>query len=150
MSDISPGAPGRTEPPERTDPPAGIAAERLRVLRLVAAAVPAPDGDDCVLVGVDGPDGAGKTWFADELAAVLRAGGRATVRVSVDGFHQRRAVRYRRGRDSPEGFWLDSFDHARLRSDVLEPLGPGGARRYRHAAHDLATDRELRPEPRVA
>jgi hypothetical protein len=44
------------------------------------------------------------------------------------------AVRYRRGRSSPEGFWLDSFNYERLRADVLEPLGPGarGAIARRH------------------
>ena len=123
----------------------GSSAERLRVLRAVVAAIPSPRGTDCVLVGVDGADGAGKTCFADELAVLLRAGGRPVVRISVDDFHHVRAVRYRRGRESPEGFWLDSFDYARLRADVLAPLGPGGSRRYRPVAHDLATDRLLRP-----
>jgi uridine kinase len=121
-----------------------VSAERPRVLRRVADMVPAR-GDDCALVGIDGPDGAGKTVFADELADVLRAAGRPVVRVSVDDFHHPRAVRYRRGRDSPEGYWLDSFDYDRLRADVLRPLGPGGDRRFRPAAHDLRTDRELRP-----
>lgn len=102
--------------------------------------MPAARGDDCVRIGVDGVDGAGKTVFADELADALRALGRHAVRVSVDDFHHPRAIRYRRGRTSPEGFWLDSFDYERLRADVLEPLGPGGSRRYRPVAHDLASD----------
>lgn len=97
-------------------------------------------GSACVRVAVDGPDGAGKTRFADDLAAVLRAAGRQVVRISVDGFHQPRAIRYRRGRDSPEGFWLDSYDYAQFRTDVLEPFGLNGSRRYRSAAHDVATD----------
>ncbi|MQA80283.1 MAG: uridine kinase [Streptosporangiales bacterium] len=110
------------------------------VLHDVAERVPAAGGDDCVRLGVDGVDGAGKTVFAGELATVLRELGRHVVRVSVDDFHHPRAVRYRRGRTSPEGCWLDSFDYARLRADVLEPLGPGGSRRYRPVAHDLVTD----------
>lgn len=123
---------------------------RVAVLQAVASAVPAPRGATCVRVGVDGPDGAGKTIFAAELAAVLRVQGRAVVRVSADDFHQVRALRYRRGRDSPEGFWLDSYDYGRLRTDVLEPLGPGGSRRYRPAAHDLLTDEVLEPPWRTA
>jgi uridine kinase len=103
-----------------------------------------------VRVGVDGPDGAGKTVFADELAATLRERDRSVVRVSLDAFHHVRAVRYRLGRDSPEGFWLHAFDHARFRADVLDPLGPGGSRRYRATAHDLATDSVLDPQPRTA
>ena len=118
---------------------------RTRLVERVAARVPAGKGPDCVRVGVDGVDGAGKTRFADELAAALRGRGRPVVRVSVDDFHQVRAVRYRRGRQSPSGFWLDSFDYDRLWSDVLTPLGPGGSRQYRPAAHDLATDQVLTP-----
>lgn len=100
---------------------------------------------DCVRVAVDGVDGAGKTMFADQLAAQLRGGGRDVVRVSIDAFHHPRAVRYRRGRTSPEGFWLDSYDLRTLHKRVLQPLGPGGNRRYRTAAHDLATDLPVEP-----
>jgi len=108
------------------------------------------DGGACSRVAVDGPDGAGKTTFADELAAAVRAVGRPVVRVSLDDFHQVRAVRYRRGRESPVGFWQDSFNYRRFWSDVLEPFAPGGSRVYRAAAHDLATDTVLCPEPRTA
>jgi uridine kinase len=72
------------------------------------------------------------------------------VQVSVDDFHQPRTARHARGRHSPEGFWLDSFDYARLLSDVLVPLAPGGSRRFRPAAHDLVTDRMLEPPPQRA
>lgn len=68
------------------------------------------------------------------------------VRVAVDGvgdFHHRRAARHRRGRDSPEGFWLDSYDYEALVHNVLEPFGLGGSRRYRPAVHDLRTDEVL-------
>lgn len=118
---------------------------RSELLRQVADLVPTAVGDDCVRVGIDGPDASGKTTFADELADVLRSLGRHVIRVSVDDFHNVRAIRYRRGRLSPEGFWLDAFDYDRLRSDVLDPLGPAGSRRYRRAAHDLTTDRVLTP-----
>jgi len=118
---------------------------RGRLVELVATAIPPAGGADCVRVGVDGVDGAGKTCFADELAGVLRRRGRPVVRVGVDDFHHVRALRYRRGRQSPSGFWLDSFDYRRLWSEVLTPLGPGGDRRYRPAGHDLDTDQVLHP-----
>jgi hypothetical protein len=105
--------------------------ERSCLLRRVAELVPTSTGKDCVRVGIDGVDGSGKTVFADELADVLKIRGRGVVQISVDDFHNVSAVRYRRGRSSPEGFWLDSFNYERLRADVLEPLGPGGSRRYR-------------------
>lgn len=94
-------------------------------------------------VGVDGVDGAGKTTFASRLARALEDRGTSVVSVSTDSFHHPRAVRYRRGKDSPEGYWLDSHDYATLRSDVLEPLAPGGRGRYRTASLDLATDEVL-------
>jgi uridine kinase len=117
---------------------------------LVADLVPEADGDDCVRVGIDGVDGAGKTTFADQLGAELRSRGRSVVRVGTDDFHHPRAVRHRRGRDDPEGFWLDSYDYPRLEADVLRPLGPGGSRRFRPKAHDLASDAGLNPPFQVA
>lgn len=124
---------------------APISAAQRRLLVDLAAQVPQGNPPDCVRVAVDGVDGAGKTTFADQLAAQLRDGGRDVVRISIDDFHQPRTVRYRRGRTSPEGFWLDSYDLRALHRWVLQPLGPGGDRRYRSAAHDLATDRPVEP-----
>lgn len=127
-----------------------LSAERHRVVEHVARLVPEPEAGGCVRVGIDGPDASGKTTFADELAAQVRLLGRPVARVSLDDFHHPRTVRYRLGRESPEGFWLDAFNYARFRADVLDPLGPGGDRRYRPAAHDLATDTERTPPVRTA
>lgn len=113
----------------------------------VAARVPKPGGPDCVLVAVDGVDGAGKTTFADGLARALEGHVPHTVRISLDDFHHPREIRHRRGKDSPEGFWLDSYDYEQFADDVLGPLSPGGNRRYRPRAHDLDTDEPLTPDP---
>jgi len=94
-------------------------------------------------VAFDGPDTAGKTTLADELAAVLRERGRHVLRASIDGFHHPRAARYARGADSPEGYYLDSFDHDAVRATLLDPLGPAGDRRYRTAVFDHRTDRPV-------
>ncbi|MEO7260686.1 MAG: uridine kinase [Jatrophihabitantaceae bacterium] len=117
---------------------------RGRLMELIAGLIP-PTEADCVRVGVDGVDGAGKTCFADELAGLLRRRGRPVIRVRVDDFHHVRQIRYRRGRTSPVGFWSDSYDYPRLWAEVLTPLGPGGSRRYRPVGHDLETDQVLRP-----
>ena len=101
--------------------------------------------DDCVRVGIDGVDGAGKTVFADDLADVLRSTGRTVIRVGADDFLHPRAVRYCRGRHSAEGFWIDSYDYDALRRRVLDPLGPGGSRRYQGASLDLRTDEPSDP-----
>jgi uridine kinase len=113
---------------------------RQQLLDLVAGRLPIGPGRP--RVGVDGRDGAGKTRFADELADAVRRLGRPVVRVSADDFHHVREVRYRRGRASATGFWLDSYNYPRLIADVLEPFGSG---RYRPAAHDLLTDQVLDP-----
>jgi uridine kinase len=101
-------------------------------------------------VAIDGVDGAGKTHLADELAALLGAAGRPTIRASVDGFHHPRAVRYQRGRDSPEGFFRDSYDYHRLKEALLDPLSPGGSGRYRLAAFDHRADRPVHEPERLA
>jgi uridine kinase len=109
------------------------------VLAEVAAAIP-DRGPNCVIVGIDGVDGAGKTTFADALAKALA---RPAVRISVDDFHSVRAIRHRRGHESPDGFWLDAFDYERLIADVFEPLRTKSC--FRRRAHDLASDQVLLP-----
>ena len=94
-------------------------------------------------VAIDGITAAGKTTFADELADLLRSVGAHVLRVSMDGFHNPRAVRYRQGRSSPAGYYEDAYDFAGLRAWLLDPLGPGGDRRYRSALRDLATDQPV-------
>ncbi|MCO1654102.1 uridine kinase [Pseudonocardia humida] len=96
-------------------------------------------------VAIDGPDAAGKTTTADELATRL-APHRPVVRAGVDDFHRPRAERLRRGALSPHGYLEDSFDLRAVVDDVLAPLGPGGDRRYRSAAFDHRTDAP-RPGP---
>ncbi|CAM3650499.1 Phosphoribulokinase/uridine kinase domain-containing protein [Deinococcus saxicola] len=101
-------------------------------------------------VAVDGVDGAGKTTFAGELAASLRSLGREVIRASVDGFHNPRAVRYRLGRDSPQGFYRDSYDYAGLRQALLDPLGPDSSLRYRKAIFDVDADQSVSQPPLTA
>jgi uridine kinase len=123
---------------------------RSRLLEHLATQIPSPAAPASVLVGVDGPDGSGKTIFADELARTVRRINRPTLRISLDDFHNTRQIRYRLGRDSPVGFWLDSYNYPRFLADVLDPLGPSGHQRYRPAAHDLETDAALDPPWRRA
>lgn len=113
------------------------------VAGLIAALTEAGPGDRYWRVGVDGVDGSGKTTFAAELAAVLTNLERDVVQVSADGFHQVRRIRHRLGRESAEGFWLDSYDYPALFSNVLDPFRPGGDGRYRSAVHDVDTDQVL-------
>lgn len=114
--------------------------DRQDVLRQVATILLQAPSVGILRVGIDGVDGAGKTTFADELASVLEASGRPVIRASLDGFHHPKASRYRLGRDSPEGFFRDSFNYAELKAVLLEPLGPGGSGSYRTAMFDYRAD----------
>jgi uridine kinase len=94
-------------------------------------------------VAIDGVDGVGKTTLAEELVGPLARTGRQVIRASVDGFHHPRATRYRRGTDSAEGYFLDSFDYPALKSELLDPFGPNGTRRFRSAVFDHRTDQPV-------
>lgn len=95
---------------------------RAEMLALLAQSIAAVRLDHPARVAIDGVDGSGKTTLADELVEPVRRAGRAVIRASVDGFHNSRAVRYMRGPDSPEGYFLDSFDYAALKRELLDPL----------------------------
>lgn len=116
----------------------------------LAARLDAQPARPVLRVAVDGVDGAGKTTLADELAARLRSLGRKVIRASADGFHAPRAVRYGRGRASPEGFYRDSYDYVGLRRALLDPLGPGGSLRYQTAMFDVDEDQPILREEQIA
>jgi uridine kinase len=117
--------------------------DRAGFLSSVATRIHVLSGDGIVRVAIDGVDGAGKTTFANELATVLRQLGRSVIRASVDDFHNPRAIRYRRGRSSFEGFFRDSYDYESLKDHLLDPLSVGGSRRYRTAVFDHLTDQPI-------
>ncbi len=113
---------------------------RYQVLESVAHRILRLPADCVVKVGIDGVDGAGKTMFADELAKVLQNSSRSVIRASVDGFHNRKTVRYARGRSSPEGYFADLYNYAALKAVLLDPLSRGGSGRYRVAIFDHRSD----------
>ncbi len=93
-----------------------------------------------IRVGIDGFAAAGKTTLADELVTPLQERGRQVMRVSIDGFHNPAQVRHRRGRNCPQGYYEDSFDHTAILTHVLKPLGPQGNRRFKSATFDYRTE----------
>ena len=111
------------------------------LLNRLAAAIVAVHPLRMIRVAIDGVDGAGKTTLADALAPVVAAQGRPVIRASVDDFHHPRALRYARGRYSPDGFYLDSYDYDSFRTLLLDPLGPEGSGRYAARRFDLDHDR---------
>lgn len=101
--------------------------ERRELIQDLASRITSIDRNHPVRVAIDGPDAAGKTILADELAAFVRGLGRSVIRGSIDGFHNPSIVRRRRGSLSPEGYFHDSFDYPALVKNLLRPLGPGGS-----------------------
>jgi uridine kinase len=89
-----------------------------------------------VRVGIDGGSASGKTVFADQLAELVREKGREVIRAGIDGFHNPPEIRHRQGPLSVDGSVEDSFDYRGVREHVLNPLGRGGSREYRHTIFD--------------
>lgn len=116
--------------------------QRARLLERIAADIDALPADRTRLVAVDGVDGAGKTHFADELAAVLDQAAVPVIRASADGYHHAPEIRYRRGRDSPEGFYRDSYDYGRLTGLLLDPLHIG-AGEYVRRSYDIHAEQPV-------
>ena len=75
-----------------------------------------------LLVGIDGIPASGKTTLADRLAPLIEALGRPVVRASLDGYHNPAEVRYEQGKDSPQGYFDDSFNYDALVKTLLSPL----------------------------
>ena len=97
------------------------------------------------LVAVDGADGVGKTTFADLLAHAVE---RPTVRASCDHFLNPMSERYIRGRESPEGFYLDSFDYDAFEELLLRPFRAGAS--FVCHLRDPRTDEAIDEPPRDA
>jgi uridine kinase len=123
---------------------------RARVLSRLVDLVLRVDRPHPVRVAIDGIDAAGTTTLADELAPLIERRGRPVIRASVDGLHRPRAERYRRGADSPEGYYQDAFDYPALRAALLDPLGRGGNRRYRTVTFDFRRDVPVHAPVRIA
>jgi uridine kinase len=122
----------------------------MRPSQHVAEAILALPADRVRRVAIDGVDGAGKTHFADALGVELNVRGAKVIRVSADGFLNPPRTRHRRGRDSPEGFYRDSYDYGRMVRLLLDPLSPGGNREYIREVYDVRREREVRRLPELA
>ena len=88
----------------------------------LAARIVALPTNGPLMVGIDGVTASGKTTLADTLAPLIKTLGRPVVRATIDGFHNPPDVRYRKGKDSPEGYYADSFNYDALINTLLEPL----------------------------
>ncbi len=98
-------------------------------------------------MAIDGVDGVGKTCFADELAELVSF--RQVIRASVDGFHHPRRLRYRQGKDSPEGYFADSYNYGALKRLLLDPLKWRTAGTFQTRCFDHRVDAETAETPQA-
>ena len=113
---------------------------RSAVIDRVARAVVAL-GPQRLRVAVDGRTGAGKSTFADELAAAIRARDRSTARASLDDFKHpwRHSREHGYDRESGEGYYRNPHDFASARELLLAPAAAAGDGCVVLCAHDPLT-----------
>jgi len=102
-----------------------------------------------MLVALDGVDGAGKSTLADEVATECKRSGLNVVRSTIDSFHNPCDIRWRLGRTSPVGFYLDSHDLDALRDRLLDPFKRGTGETILSAVFDEPSDQPVHAEPVV-
>lgn len=112
--------------------------KRSQFLSLIVERIISEHGDSPYIVAIDGVDAAGKSILAGALATELRDRGIPVAEASMDGYHNSRAVRMVRSRDSPEGFYRDSFNLESLRQHLLDPFRAGSE--YRLHMFDYRVD----------
>lgn len=93
--------------------------------------------DRRILVAVDGIGASGKSLFAASCRPHIVK--RPVVVDHVDDFFNPPDIRHARGRFSPEGFWLDTYNYDALIGDALAPLSADGSGRYRSASFNRET-----------
>ncbi|HEY9291796.1 MAG TPA: hypothetical protein VIP98_11000 [Microlunatus sp.] len=125
--------------PPRPNPTA--AGDRLVMLDAILNRIAGVRRDHPMRVAVDGGTAAGKTSLAQELAGRHVERGGAAIRASFDFFKIPPQERAR------QGFGGRVFDSHSLIKELLQPLGPGGSRRYRVATYDSWMGRSLRERP---
>lgn len=115
---------------------------KTELLKQLAGIILTTKKDSPLLVGISGVDGAGKTMFTDDLVKQLKESSRHIIQASIDGFHFPEEIRYKKGENSAEGFYHDSFNYNAAKEVLLEPLSSGSLR-YKTAVFDWETNSEV-------
>ncbi len=123
---------------------------RTKVLKQLERFIVSREISHPMKVAIDGIDAAGKTILSKELVSLLSQNTKHIIRASIDDFHNPREIRYRRGADSPEGYYHDSFDYQALKSMLLAPLGPYGNRQFRTALFDYKRNSPVETPSNIA
>jgi uridine kinase len=116
-----------------------MSAERRTVVEMLAAGVTRLRRDRPTCVAIDGPDAAGKTMLADELARVIQSRRRTVERVSIDGFLRPRSERRADAGGHAESYYREAFDTEAFVRMILDPLRSTQFE-IRAATYDYHTD----------
>ncbi|WP_276682551.1 hypothetical protein [Empedobacter brevis] len=73
-------------------------------------------------IAIDGFDASGKTHFAQKIQTALERRHIRSFAVAIDDFHQPKAVRYSKGKQSAEGFFTDSYAYDSFLNETLKPF----------------------------
>jgi len=103
-------------------------------------------GTTPLLVAIDGVDTAGKTILADKIRDRMLAKKLfSPLRISIDRFHNPREIRTKRGKLSPEGYFLDSFNYPEIINCIIRPVKERQPYLI-NGIFDFRTDKQLQPE----
>lgn len=117
-----------------------VSTPRVELMRELRSEIEHDFAHGRVIIAVDGMTGSGTREFADEFARVCRETRREVFRASIQDFHRPRTERYVAGRDSPEGYYRDSFDYRTFRRVLIDPFAMAGSTGFQTASFDTKRD----------
>lgn len=120
--------------------------EKRDVLEALAAEILHNYGSGRVIVAVDGNSGADTAGFADDLATVLRDGGRRVFRAALSDFHRSRAARAEYGDGTPRTYYDHAFDYSLLQRVLIDPFRAAGSTGFVLAGFDGVRDQPIQPK----
>lgn len=127
----------------RQPTPEPLSAQRTEVLQQISAHIDTLSAGR-LRVAVDGRTAAGKTSFANELAAALRGLGRSTLRAGLDDFKRPWRDRHLYDRTSGEGYYRNAQDQDAVLDLLLRPAGPDARGRVSLCSIDPLTQHDHR------
>jgi uridine kinase len=97
-----------------------------------------------VRVGINGVEGTGKTVFCEKFTKYLNDNGQKAIQITIDGYHNPMAVRYKQGRNSAIGYYEDAYNENAFVDFVLKSSQKEQPF-YVEQIHILETDEKLDP-----
>jgi len=123
---------------------------RKNLIQKLATKILSINKPNPIKVAIDGIDASGKTYLANELTKYLQNSKRQIINSSIDGFHNPKKIRYKKGRSSPNGYYKDSFNYQSVIKNLLLPLSAKGNLRYCVATFDYQINQEIKTSLKIA